>query len=75
LCTTLHSFKIYLRNLRNPLTKHYYCARCLAYQQNNPRPGDKCVICESPMDNSTKRYFLEIPVENQLNACSKWLLQ
>lgn len=33
LCTSLHSFIMYFRNLHNPLIKHYYWARCFAYQQ------------------------------------------
>ncbi|XP_061183192.1 uncharacterized protein LOC133191454 [Saccostrea echinata] len=56
---------MYFRNLRNPLIKHYYCARCLAFQKNNG-PGENCTVCESAMDKSNKRYFLEMPIENQL---------
>lgn len=64
LCSSLHSFKMYFRNLRNPLIKHFYCATCLAYQQNN---GDEnCTVCESVMNKANKRYFLEMPIENQL---------
>lgn len=55
LCSSLHSFKMYFRNLRNPLIKHVYCATCLAYQQNN---GDEnCTVCESVMNEANKRYF------------------
>ena len=58
ICTSLHSFKMYLRNLRYPLIKHYYCARFFAYQENDG-PRENCTVCENNMDKSNKRYFLE----------------
>lgn len=65
LCSSLHSFKMYFRNLRNPLIKHFYCATCLAYQQKNG-PDENCTVCESAMNKANKRYYLEMPIENQL---------
>ncbi|KAK3085913.1 hypothetical protein FSP39_010520, partial [Pinctada imbricata] len=63
LCTTLHAFKMYFKNLKNPLVKHHYCAQCLAYCSSN---NTVCPVCTKVMDKSNKRYFLEIPIENQL---------
>ena len=34
LCSSLNEFKLFFKNLRDPLVKHFYCNQCLGYIKN-----------------------------------------
>ncbi|CAG2218049.1 unnamed protein product [Mytilus edulis] len=65
LCTSLHEYKKYFQNLKNPICKHFYCNHCLGIIVNEnvlvcPYPG-----CNKTLTKDMKSYFIEIPVESQ----------
>ena len=65
LCSSVKSFKLFFRNLRNPLIKHYYCGHCMGCIEDiNVKvcPYEKC---KRTIKNKTD-YFLEMPVKSQL---------
>jgi hypothetical protein len=66
LCTTLHEFKKFFSNLKNPLIHQHYCSHCLGLVEDTY--VDKCPYgsCGQPFSLKTSSYFLEIPLANQI---------
>ncbi|XP_053383782.1 uncharacterized protein LOC123540388 [Mercenaria mercenaria] len=65
LCTSVHAFKMYFRNLKNPLVKHFYCGYCLGYIKDNKQKICPYTSCRKSLPQKLE-YFLEMPVKNQL---------
>lgn len=70
LCTSLHQFKKYFRNLKNPLIHQHYCRNCFGLVED--KSLDKCPyeFCGQPFKLKTSSYFLEIPLETKLKIYS-----
>jgi len=66
LSTSLHSYKMFFKNLKNPLKKHYYCKHCLSYIDDEHSTLCANAHCGKMFDCSTGNYFLEMPVLNQV---------
>ena len=76
LCTTLHEFKKYFKNLKNPLIHQHYCNNCMGIVEDQTL--DKCPYetCNQPFYPKTSSYFLEIPLANQVrNLCVHHAIQ
>lgn len=71
LCTSLHEFKKYFRNLKNPLIHQHYCRNCFGLVED--KSLDKCPYesCGQPFNLKTSSYFLEIPLANQVKNLFK----
>lgn len=71
LCTSLHEFKKYFRNLKNPLIHQHYCRNCFGLVED--KSSDKCPFKSSgqPFNLQTSSYFLEIPLANQVKNLFK----
>lgn len=65
LCTSIQSFKMYFRNLRNPLIKHFYCSHCFGCIKDNNEKVCPYVKCKKNLSGRIE-YFLEMPVKSQL---------
>lgn len=66
LCTSLHAYKMFFKNLRNPLVHHYYCRHCLGYIDDKTVTFCPYQHCGKPFHVKDKTYFLEVPVLNQI---------
>lgn len=66
---TLSKFREYFQYLKHPMKKHFSCPnpKCQVYiSANKPKDGDVCPICSEPL--SGKSFFIELPVEDQLQT-------
>lgn len=68
---SLYNFKKYFAHLKSPIVKHYYCSTC--YSRVGPDvhqcPNRLCQI--NFTFSKSKSYFLEIPIEHQLQNLFK----
>ena len=69
----LKKFREYLEYLRHPIKKHFCCVnpKCQVYiSASKPKDGDVCKkkikICSEPL--SGKSFFIELPIEDQLQT-------
>ena len=65
----LSQFKEYFQYLKHPMKKHFCCPnpKCQVYVSvGKPKDGDVCRICTGPL--SAKSFFIELPVEDQLQT-------
>lgn len=65
----LSQFKEYFQYLKHPMKKHFCCPnpKCQVYiSVGKPKDGDVCRICRGPL--SEKSFFIELPVEEQLQT-------
>lgn len=65
----LSQFKEYFQYLKHPMKKHFCCPspKCQVYVSvGKPKDGDVCRICSGPL--SEKSFFIELPVEDQLQT-------
>ena len=66
---TLSKFREYFQYLKHPMREHFGCPnpKCQVYiSANKPKDGDVCPICSEPL--SGKSFFIELPVEDQLQT-------
>lgn len=66
LYTSLHEYKMFFKNLRNPLVHHYYCKYCVGYIEDKTVNICPHQHCKKPFTLKDKSYFLEIPVVDQI---------
>ena len=66
LCSSLYEFKLFFKNLRNPLVKHFYCNHCLGYIENTSVQKCPFEFCGSTFNSRNACYFIEMPLENQI---------
>lgn len=64
---TLQTYKDFFKNLRNPLTKHYYCSSCLGYIEHSLEKNCTYASCQKEFKEKLP-YFLEIPVIEQIKS-------
>ena len=65
----LSQFKEHFQYLKHPMKKHFCCPnpKCQVYiSVGKPKDGDVCRICSGPL--SDKSFFIELPVEDQLQT-------
>ncbi|XP_070554078.1 uncharacterized protein [Ptychodera flava] len=63
---SLFHFKKYFSELESPLIKHYYCSRCLTPVKSNQTICTNTFCLYDLTSLKSKSYFLEIPIESQL---------
>jgi len=64
---SLKDFQLFVRSLKTPIVKHYYCPekQCQVYNgTNEPDQSDCCIVCNKPL--SKNYFFIELPIETQL---------
>lgn len=66
LCSSLYEFKLFFKNLRNPLVRHYYCNHCLGYVENTSVSNCPYEFCGATFSGKNSCYFIEMPLENQV---------
>ncbi|XP_062566984.1 uncharacterized protein LOC134229281 isoform X2 [Saccostrea cucullata] len=66
LCASLYEFKLFFKNLRNPLVRHYYCNYCLGYIENTTVQSCPYEFCKSKFSVKNASYFIEMPLEHQI---------
>jgi len=65
----LSQFREYFQFLKHPMKKHFCCPnpKCQVYiSASKPKDGEVCRICSVPL--SGKSFFIELPVEDQLQT-------
>lgn len=65
----LSQFKEHFQYLKHPMKKHFCCPnpKCQVYiSVGKPKDGGVCRICSGPL--SDKSFFIELPVEDQLQT-------
>ena len=65
----LSQFKEHFQYLKHPMKRHFCCPnpKCQVYiSVGKPKDGDVCRICSGPL--SDKSFFIELPVEDQLQT-------
>lgn len=65
----LSQFKEHFQYLKHPMKKHFCCPnpKCQVYiSVGKPKDGGICRICSGPL--SDKSFFIELPVEDQLQT-------
>ena len=69
---SVYMFKKYFANAKSPLVKHYYCSYCLTSLNCNATKTCTNEFCLRDLSKKTsKSYFLEIPVESQVQNLFK----
>ena len=71
LCTTLHEFKKFFVNLKNPLKYHYYCSYCTGIIEDSNVNKCSNTECGQKFDKKKANYFLEMPVKDQMRNLFK----
>ena len=71
LCTTLHEFKKFFINLKNPLKYHYYCSYCTGIIEDSNVNKCSNTECGQKFDKKKANYFLEMPVKDQMRNLFK----
>lgn len=66
LCTSLYEFKLFFKNLRNPLVRHYYCNHCVGYIDNTTVQSCPYEFCKAQFSVRNASYFIEMPLEHQI---------
>lgn len=66
LCNTLHEFKKFFRNLKNPLINHYTCTYCSGLIENASVKNCPHEACGKVFDKKNGNFFLEMPLKNQI---------
>lgn len=67
--TEMRKFRQYFKHLNHPIKKHFSCPnpKCQVYiSSEEPKENDVCKICGQPV--STNYFFIEIPIEDQLQT-------
>ncbi|WAQ94269.1 F186A-like protein [Mya arenaria] len=65
MCTSLHGFKSFFKNLKNPIVKHFYCGHCLGFIVNSQINQCPYGACKKQL-NQDGEYFLEMPIDKQI---------
>lgn len=68
---SLFHFKQYFANLKSHLKKHYFCVHCLTCVESNAQTCTNRLYEKEIRESKMKSYFLEVPVEYQLENIFK----
>ena len=65
---SIHNFRKYFANLKTPIKKHYFCSFCLFPLPEMSTKTCPNESCKKDLTKKEKQYFIEIPLEQQLQT-------
>ena len=67
-CSTVYAYKMYFKDLKNPLRYHYFCPHCLGCVADKTSVECSYNFCRKSFRGVKLPYFLEIPVTEQIKS-------
>lgn len=67
-CSNIYSYKMYFKDLKNPLQYHYFCPQCLGCVVDKTAAECPYNFCKKSFRGIQLPYFLEIPVIEQVKS-------